>query len=107
MWSSFFNGMLAEDEKVKWKTNLEYLYWMCLKLVRKTPEWDQVITLWYFCYEFWTSSAQYQLIYIKYSLYLPIMKATTAQKMNFSIEDFFSKCDQIGSWFAYIYWRNA
>ena len=28
----------------------------------------------------------------------------TAQKMKFSIKDFFSKCDQI--WFGHIYWRN-
>ena len=29
----------------------------------------------------------------------------TAQKMKFSIKDFFSKCDQIRS-FCHIYWRN-
>ena len=30
---------------------------------------------------------------------------TTAQKMKFSIKDFYSKCDQI-SGFGHIYWRN-
>ena len=29
----------------------------------------------------------------------------TAQKMKFSIKDFFSKCDQV-SLFGHIYWRN-
>ena len=29
---------------------------------------------------------------------------TTAQKMKFSIKDFFSKCDHCG--FGHIYWRN-
>ena len=33
------------------------------------------------------------------------MHIVTAQKMKFSIKDFFSKCDQIRE-FEHIYWRN-
>ena len=30
----------------------------------------------------------------------------TAQKMKFSIKDFFNKCDQVYCGFGYIYWKN-
>ena len=48
-----------------------------------------------------------------YNLTLTLLRSTqtlsynTAQKMKFSIKDFFSKCDQICSCgFGHIYWRN-
>ena len=40
-------------------------------------------------------------------LHTKIMIIATAQKMMFSIKDFFSKCDQIENCrFGHIYWRN-
>ena len=38
--------------------------------------------------------------------YLIFSNMTTVQKMKFSIRDFFSKCEQIRSWFGHIYRRN-
>ena len=37
-----------------------------------------------------------------------VHKKRTAQKMKFSVKDFFSKYDQIRSflWIGHIYWRN-
>ena len=47
------------------------------------------------------TSSMEKFIYSFWSSWLSF----TAQKMKFSIKDFFSKCDQIRS-FVYIYWRN-
>ena len=43
---------------------------------------------------------------LKYFIFTAQKPQNTAQKMKFSIKDFFSKCDKIGHKIGHIYWRN-
>ena len=72
--------------------NTRATYEICSKLIIKTPEQYHWYTLfWYFYCWLWTIKRWLGFcIYDKTHIY-------TAQKMKFSITDFFSKCDQMHS----------